>query len=702
MRILVTDLDGTLLGGAAADRRRLWAALARHPEVTVVFATGRGVGSIVEVLGDPVVPRPRWIIADVGATVVDGTDLRPVAEIQDYLRAGWPGAPRVRRALGHFRQLTYQPVAQDGRCSYHLAPEQLTDELTAAVEALGCRWLYSADRYFDVLPPHASKGKAVAALAERFGWPMDAVLVAGDSHNDVSLFELGTHAVIVGAAEPGLGEAVAEHPRILRCDRAGAGGILAALYALGWVLPDTQHDDRHSLIVGYHRPPAPHDHRQGSSSPNGILPTLTAVFSGGLPGLWVAAGVGDGLDSGEHGLPLSLVAVTAGEWSGYFHRACKETLWPILMSEPHRMRFVATSWAHYRALNQRYAEHIAARAAHGAIVWLHDYNLWLVPGLLRRARPDLRVGLFHHTPFPPPEVFASLPTAQEIRGSLAQLGWAGFHTAAFADNFRHTLGAQPVLPAVGIHPLGIDRPRIETLARACARHERASRRALVVSVERLDYAKAPVHKVNAVAALLERSPMLRGRVVFRLICPPPEAGIAAYDSTRTGLERRITEVNQTWRTDSWQPIDYLPRTLPLPEVIDHYLAADVFWVASLQDGMNLTAKEFIAAQWAVAGPGSRPGVLVLSRYAGAATQLGDAALLTDPHSPEDLTTTLARALSLDRTERHTRLQHLAHLLGDDRPIDWATRIIDAIRAHTPDPLGRPPRGAAQPALSAYG
>ncbi|WP_406239349.1 trehalose-6-phosphate synthase [Nocardia sp. NBC_01009] len=690
MRILVTDLDGTLLGGEIADRRRLCAVLARHPEVTVVFATGRGVASVADVLCDPLVPRPRWIIADVGATVVDGTDLRPVGDIQAHLRTGWPGTQQVRHALGRFGQLTYQRVAQDGRCSYHLASGQLTDELTAAVRALGCRWLYSADRYFDVVPPNASKGNAVAALAEKFGWPMDSVLVAGDSLNDASLFELGTHGVIVGAAEPALYRAVPLDARIHRPERPGAGGILTALHALGWVAPDNRTEDRHCLIVGYHRPPVPRGERRSPSSPNGILPSLTALFAQGLPGIWIAAQVGeDGVDAREHEAPLSLLPVTPDEWSGYFHRACKDTLWPILMSEPHRMRFDTAAWAHYRVINQRYAERIGERAAHGATVWLHDYNLWLVPGLLRQVRPDLCIGLFHHTPFPPPEVFAALPTADEVRSSLIHLDWAGFHTNAFADNFRQTLVGQPTLPVLGVHPLGIDRPAIETLARSRASRIRPSRHAMVLSVERLDYTKAPVHKVDAIAALLEHRPDLHGRLVFRLVCPPPEPGISAYDTTRRALERRITEINDVWRVGSWQPIDYIPHNLPLSEVMDHYLAADVFWVTSLQDGMNLTAKEFVAAQSAVTGPGSRPGVLVLSRYAGAATELGDAALLTDPHSPEDLTATLARALSLDRTERRTRAKRLADLLGHDRPIDWATRIIDAISVRTPDPAAVP-------------
>ncbi|MGY1901112.1 WS/DGAT domain-containing protein [Nocardia gipuzkoensis] len=153
---------------------------------------------------------------------------------------------------------------------------------------------------------------------------------------------------------------------------------------------------------------------------------------------------------------------------------------------------------------------------------------------------------------------------------------------------------------------------------------------------------------------------------------------------RSGPPRQSVVSVSNWLLDF-----YVLHNLPLPEVIDRYLAADVFWVTSLQDGMNLTAKEFVAAQSAVTGPGFRPGALVLSRYAGAATALGDAALLTDPNSPEDLTTTLARALSLDRTDRRTRAKRLSHLLGHDRPIDWATRIIGSIRAHTPGPAAVP-------------
>ncbi|MFF7590344.1 trehalose-6-phosphate synthase [Kitasatospora purpeofusca] len=711
---MVTDLDGTLLGGDRGDRRRLRDALARHPEVVVVFATGRGLPSIREVLRDPLVPRPRWIIADVGASIADGTDHAPLPGLQRRMRSGWPGAGRVRAALRRFPALVYQhDAAQDGRCSFLLSPEQLTRELTDAVRALGCNWLYSADRYFDVLPPGASKGSALRALAAEKDWPMESVLVAGDSLNDLSMYGLGAHGAIVGNAEPALRAAVPADRAAHRPDRPGAAGVLAALQELGWI----EHDS--PLVVGYHRPPVrlTSDGWRPPASPNGILPTLHSLFTANPQAIWATAAVlaphtpAARLEGHDTGLPLSFVPLTPAEWAAYFHRACKEALWPVLMSQPSRLRFSPAAWRSYREVNARFADHIASRAAPGATVWLHDYNLWLVPGLLRPLRPDLRIGLFHHTPFPPPEVFAALPSAAEVLASLSRLDWAGFHTEAFAEHFLGALAGAPGtpragLPRIGVHPLGIDREAVASAARARSAARTPRPRGgpdddlLVLSVERLDYAKAPVQKVEAVAALLAHRPELRGRLRFRLVCPPPEPGITSYDQTRQVLERRIAEVNETWGGDRRPPIEYLPQSLPFAEVIDHYLDADVFWVTSLQDGMNLTAKEFTAAHHAV---GLR-GVLVLSRHAGAATQLGAAALLTDPRSPEDLADTLHRALTLRPEERRLRLERLADLLGDHHPSDWASRITAAIRGdHLPSAPGRPgdprsddgPSGTAQ-------
>jgi HAD superfamily hydrolase (TIGR01484 family) len=677
--VLVTDLDGTLLSGDRDSRRQLLRALGRHPRITVVYATGRGLPSVQALLAeDPLLPRPRWIIADVGASVVDATDMHHVTALQEPLRAGWPGHDHVRSALSRFPELVYQHDAdQEGRCSYYLAPEHHSRDITAAVESLGCAWTYSADRYFDVLPARAGKGSALRGLMRHLDWPESGVLVAGDSLNDLSLFRLGTHGVVMGNAEPGLSARVGADPLVHRPALDGAAAILSALERLGWVKRPRR------VVIGYHRPPVHWSEGQWREpcSPNGILPTLASLLSTGeddLDAVWAAATTDDAARAATvpTRLPLALLPVPVDQWAGYFHRACKETLWPALTSQDHLIRHEAAWWADYEAFNAAFARHVITHAEPNGTVWLHDYNLWLVPGLVKRERPDLAVGLFHHTPFPRPPTFRRLPMAEQLRTSLVQLDWAGFHTPEFAENFRRLLGGCPRVPRIGVHPLGIDRRAVADLARSRAPAVPTAPHALsVLSVERLDYAKAPVQKIDAVAALLDRQPALRGRLCYRLVCPPPAPGIRAYDATRAHLERAIRQLNARWRAGSWTPIDYVPRTLSFPEVIDHYLAADVFWVTSLADGMNLTAQEFLVAQAATDGS----GVLVLSRHAGAADYLRGPALLTDPHCAHDLVDVLRVALAMTPAQRRANTTRLARLLTMPPPAEWARAVIAAIR-----------------------
>ncbi|MFC9752716.1 trehalose-6-phosphate synthase [Streptomyces sp. NPDC056921] len=679
-RVLVADLDGTLLGGDQESRLQLRRALERHPEITVVFATGRSLSSVQTLLRqDPLLPGPRWIVADVGASVIDAADMSHIDALERPLRMGWPGHEHVRETLRGFPQLAYQNVAQDGRCSFSLAPEGLTDALTAAVESMRCSWSYSEERYFDVLPPRAGKGPAVRQLVHKHQWPLSSLLVAGDSLNDLSLFHLHSHGVIVGNAEAALTERAPDAPLIHRSRLDGAAAILSALQHLNWVEPPAP------VVIGYHRAPARwSDGRwEQPSSPNGILPTLTSILGskntdGGLHAVWAAAVTAEGHDSWPASfpdrLPMALLPVPPSRWAGYFHRACKETLWPALMSQPHLIHHDPAHWADYEHVNAAFADHISTHAAHAATVWLHDYNLWLVPGLLKRDRPDLTIGLFHHTPFPPPDVFRALPVAEQLRTSLVQLDWAGFHTAVFAEHFHQLLQDTHTVPRTGVHPLGIDQAAVAALARSRTSHITTEDSLLVLSVERLDYAKAPVHKIRALATLLDRQPELRGRLRFRLVCPPPEPGIRAYETTRIELEQAITTLNARWSTGEWQPVEYIPRSLPFTEVMDHYLAADVFWVTSLADGMNLTVQEYLTAQAA----SRRAGILVLSRHTGIAQQLGNAALLTDPHHPQDLVDALHTALTMHPSHRMANSARLLHLLDAATPVDWARAVVAAI------------------------
>ncbi|MGW7194730.1 trehalose-6-phosphate synthase [Streptomyces chryseus] len=682
--MLATDLDGTLLAGSRHERRRLLDALSEDPDTVVVFATGRGLPSVRALLRqDPLLPSPQWIIADVGSSVVEATHMTHDRALEAQLRAGWPGAGHVRAALAPFPHLAYQEhVPQEGRCSFYLAAEHLCHELIRAVQALGCSWSYASGRYFDVLPPNAGKGRALELLARKLAWPRSGMLVAGDSLNDLSLFRLGTPAVMVANAEPALRAQAPAGSLIHHSALEGAAAVLEGLERLG-------RPPKHPVVVGYHRPPVRWLDGQWHppSSPNGVLPTLQAALADpDLNAVWAAAHVGEAPapppPAAAGGPRLSLLAMPPGRWAGYFHRTCKETLWPALMSQPDLIRHPGAHWSDYQAVNTAFARHIASLAEHGATVWLHDYNLWLVPAVLKADRPDLTIGLFHHTPFPHPDVFGRIPQADQLRHSLARLDWAGFHTPGCADHFHRLLTQSAgAAPRIGVHPLGIDRRAVTTLARTRAavrpRHRNDATQ-LVLSVERLDYAKAPVHKIRALDSLLTETPALRHKIRYRLICPPPEAGIHAYDTTRTALETAITHVNRRWGTTGWQPVEYLPHNLDFTEIVDHYLAADVFWVTSLADGMNLTAQEYITAHHATRSP----GVLVLSRHAGVAQHLGDAALLTDPLLPDDLVGTLRTALTMTGQERAAHISRLAALLNTSDPADWARTVLTAIRAGT--------------------
>jgi len=234
--ILATDLDGTLLGGSEDDRRRLTDAIEDEPSFQVIFLTGRNLETICPCLDDPHVPTPDYIVGDVGATVVSGKDLKPIQPLQNELDWAWPGRTAVERVLRPFPFLERQDVPQERRCSYRLTDERsITRELLLAVESIGCSALFSAGRYLDVLAEGVSKGTTLLKLIDLQKIDPASVVVAGDSLNDLSMFETELKGVVVGNGEAGLKQAVAEMSSVFVARRQGAGGILQGLEHHGTV-----------------------------------------------------------------------------------------------------------------------------------------------------------------------------------------------------------------------------------------------------------------------------------------------------------------------------------------------------------------------------------------------------------------------------------------------------------------------------------
>ncbi len=706
------------------------------PDAQLVFVTGRGIERVLPLLSDPLVPNPDIIIADVGATIVFRDGLMPVQPIQQDIEARWIGFDAVMHALRGIPGLEPQHVPQERRCSFYLDDPALVPEIQDRVASLGCDVLLSADRYLDVLPAGVSKGETLRLLVQQLGVRNEDVLVAGDTLNDYSLFVQQFRGVVVGRAEAALRRATVNLPNVLQAAEPGAGGILEAIQTFGYAVPmeltaPVPVSGDASLVVVYHR--LPFDERivggkrirRPISSPNGIIPTLLGCFENGRKGSWVAWSIQERDASAEAtrevvdakrfpNLTAATVAVTEQDVQRFYKRFSKEAFWPVIFSFVDRAVFSSADWEHFLEINRRFAERTAEEADMNALVWLHDYNLWMVPGFLRQLRPDVRIGFFHHTSFPPADVFNVIPWAGEIAGSLAQCDYVGFHIPRYVANFvdvlqshvptevMSTMACAPryrvhgVALAVnemptrvrvgertirlGAHPVGVNVRAImdilatpEARAQYTAVRERFAGTTLILSVERLDYVKGPIQKVEAFERLLEAHPELCGKVTLVLITTPPAPGMEIYDETREAVDEVVGRINGRYRTLEWTPLHYLFRSLPFEEVLVYNAAADVAWITPLRDGLNLVAKEFVVAQQAVDGA----GVLVLSEFAGAAVELYGA-VLTNPYDAEGLRDDLYYALQLSEDERRQRLRRLARVVEQHDITAWSRQILEAM------------------------
>ncbi|MDD3445019.1 MAG: HAD family hydrolase [Zavarzinia sp.] len=228
--VLATDLDGTFLGGSEEQRERLYRHIEDRDDLLLIFVTGRDIGFIAELVAQPGMPRPRLIIGDVGTSIYDGDSFEPIPALEAEIAARWGDAgARVVEMLKDEPGLTLQPTPFRHRVSYDCRPAELAPDLVARVEAEGFDGLLSAGRFFDVLPNGIAKGPTLLRLVEHFGLDAERVLVAGDTMNDLSLFETGLKGVAVGNSEPDLVAAIKDRPRVYRSPQEGAGGIADAL-----------------------------------------------------------------------------------------------------------------------------------------------------------------------------------------------------------------------------------------------------------------------------------------------------------------------------------------------------------------------------------------------------------------------------------------------------------------------------------------
>ena len=456
------------------------------------------------------------------------------------------------------------------------------------------------------------------------------------------------------------------------------------------------------------------DHPNGEveyrTSPGGLVTALKPVLQA-HQGSWVGwpGTTDDEREPFSHdGLQLVPVTLTQRNFEDFYEGFSNATLWPLYHDLIVRPIYHREWWEDYGHVNHQFALKVAECAAEGATVWVQDYQLQLVPGILKQIRPDLRIGFFLHIPFPAPELFRQLPWREEILRGLLGADLLGFHTVHNAQNFLDlahdvsgfarpstgqpqnlTIEGTPQMGTadatvtasdgrrvrVGVFPISIYSQQVikaaDTADTDSIRAELNNPKKLILGVDRLDYTKGILNRLKAFEELLEDGTINPDDVVFYQIATPSRERIEHYKEARRAVEEAVGRINGRFGSLGHQVVHYMHRGLPFDQLVGLYRAADVMVVSALKDGMNLVAKEYVASH----SDGS--GALVLSEFTGAAAEL-NGAYLCNPFDIDDLKSQLYQALHDDDDRRRQRMAKLFDQVKNNDVHLWAANFLGAL------------------------
>jgi trehalose 6-phosphate synthase len=368
------------------------------------------------------------------------------------------------------------------------------------------------------------------------------------------------------------------------------------------------------------------------------------------------------------------VSLSREEVAEYYSGCSNATLWPLFHGFPSRCRFKPSFWDTYQNVNERFADAVRAIATPRDFVWVQDYHLMTVASALLDSECRLKLGYFHHIPFPEPETFGKLPWRTEILQGLLHFNVVGFQTTQDKRNFiaclkrylpleigLRRIGSSCLVSAldghtvVGAFPISIDfhqfdRCSSEDLDQAAELRQQLPAQKIFLGVDRLDYTKGIIERLSAYEVLLQEHPEFRGSTHFIQVVVPSREEVKAYSELREEIERTVSRINGEFGRVGWVPVTYLHRHLSPSELRAFYRAADVAAVTPLRDGMNLVAKEFCASRH------DEGGVLILSEFAGAAEELSIGALLTNPYDVLQTAKVMERALTMPEREGMRRMR----------------------------------------------
>ncbi len=725
---ILTDLDGTLLPFAPTPEEArpdpglmtLLRSLASRPGLRVVIVSGRPHTTLERYFPD----EALWLVAEHGTWYrAEGAwqptiELAPepihrLAERLEEMARAHPGARVERKSWSC--ALHYRRMPHHARAAFGVEASVILEDFLARHPSFE---RIEGEQVIEIRAAAARKSFAVTWARQRLG--ADVRLVAlGDDLTDEHLF----------AALSPTDEGVLVRGGVPRRTHARweVGGVADARAFLAFIDDARSEGKRMSLSAV---PLAPVRPRVPSlAAPSSLLvvsnrlPDLRSSESvdpvrrvnvGGLVsalepilaerhGLWLGWGgrvvpdcdePGYGVDEGSP--PLAWFDYRQSWLRDYYSGFCNATLWPLLHSFPSRVVIDETTWRSYVDVHEAFADAAQRYVTPHDTLWVHDYHLLLFARTMRARGHRGPIGLFLHVPFPGPDIFSILPWAREVLGAMLEFDLVGFHTHGYVANFTacaasllgsvagpHVVEHSGHFTSVEAFPIGIlpesfqEAPEPALVAEIQDLTRSLGSTRLVLGVDRLDYTKGIPERLLAFGRLLELYPEWRGRVSLIQISVPSRADIPEYVEQRASVEGIVGRVNGQFGEPHWVPIRYLYRGYSRAHLSRLYRAAHVGYVTPLRDGMNLVAKEYVAAQ-----DPDDPGVLLLSEFAGAAAEMKDA-LLTNPYYTDGMARDLDRALRMPLEERRARHGRLLAVTERTTALSWAESFLAALSERSP-------------------
>jgi len=449
---------------------------------------------------------------------------------------------------------------------------------------------------------------------------------------------------------------------------------------------------------------------QAIPSVGGLATGMKSVHAGG-DSLWIGwSGLTDEetpkqLESdidkalAKHG--SSKVKLSQEEVDGFYFGFSNRTIWPLFHYFLEYSEFELDSWNTYKAVNQKFADAILEKADDDDTIWVHDYQLMLVPQMVRAAKPKIAIGFFLHIPFPSYEIFRTLPWREEILEGLLGADLIGFHTYDYERHFlssvRRLLGLEVSFNDIDVDsrtvkvdsfPMGID---YKKFSEAAAKHQKSTSEdlsdlqqrlnshkestpdaKLILSIDRLDYTKGIAKRLNAFEYFLNKYPQYKEKVRLIILAVPSRSNVPQYQLLKKEVDELVGRINGDFSTVSWTPIWYFYRSVPFENLIDLYTSSDIAWLTPIRDGMNLVAKEYIATRT------DKTGVLILSEMAGSANEMNES-LLINPNNFEQIAESLFMALNMPVEEQQARNTQLQKRLERYNVEKWANDFMNSLK-----------------------